>query len=464
MTARKKVILLNPPGSQNYIRDYYCSKVSKAGYVSCPIVLLFLSGILAETCEVRVIDAIALRLGPKECRRLITEAHADALIFLTGAVSWQEDFAFLAQLKKETGIRLIGQGDIFLEGPQTWLDRHSFLDAVLLNFATDDILTYLAGPSGVIPNIVYRQGDSIVQGPYQLPANEFTIPVPRHELFPLARYRFPFSLRHPMAVLMTDYGCPFQCSFCVIHQLGFRLRALDNVREELRYLSGRRIRELFFIDQTFGAVAERSRQLCALMKQEQFGFSWSCFSRVDVLDEPLLQQMRECGCHTIIFGVESGSQRILDLYRKRVSKDKIRQVFATCRRLKIRTAATFILGLPEETEEDCLATIAFAKELGCDFAAFNVAIPRMGTQLRAQALADKLIPPDLTTMDQSGTYAVMDTVGLSRERVVALSRQAMREFYLRPGYLLRRMRGLRSWWDMQRQLAEGAALFGKLWK
>ncbi|HBA25900.1 MAG TPA: hypothetical protein DCY98_00660, partial [Nitrospinae bacterium] len=81
------ILLLNPPGKKIYVRDYYCSKTSKANYIYHPIDLLLLSGILASRHSVDLIDAIAERLSPDDCLNRIANKKPDAIIALTGAVS-----------------------------------------------------------------------------------------------------------------------------------------------------------------------------------------------------------------------------------------------------------------------------------------------------------------------------------------------------------------------------------------
>ncbi len=93
------ILLLNPPGKKLYVRDYYCSKTSKANYIYHPIDLLLLSGILASRHNVDLIDAIVERLSPDNCLNRIANKRPDAIIALTGAVSIKEDIHFFKNLK-----------------------------------------------------------------------------------------------------------------------------------------------------------------------------------------------------------------------------------------------------------------------------------------------------------------------------------------------------------------------------
>jgi len=240
--------------------------------------------------------------------------------------------------------------------------------------------------------------------------------------------------------------------------LGYRYRPVDNVMAELQYLKKIGINELFFIDQSFAVKRERALQLCEEMTGEKMQFGWVCYSRVDLIDRELLRVMKKAGCHTIIFGVESASSAILKSYHKGYTKKDILETFRLCRDEGVRTVATFILGLPEETLETAHETVEFLKSIDCDFASFNVAVPRAGTGLRQNAIRDGLIADTEEIMDQSGTTIAMPTHHLTAEQVRDLKTTALRRFYLRPSYLLRRLLGIRSIYELREQLYEGFSL------
>lgn len=444
----KNVLLLNPPGEKLYIRDYYCSKVSQADYIFPSVDLLFLSGRLHGHYRVTVIDAIAERLLPDDVLNRIEGKSFAAVVILVGSVSWEEDAHMISRLRTRLkDSRFIATGDVVLDAAgQKGLQEYADLDAYLLDFTNADILHYLSGQIGVIENMTFRDGDRIREcRTPRTKREEMRIPVPRHELFPLSRYRHPFARRTPLSCILTDFGCPFRCSFCIMASIGFKYRPVEDVLEELQHIVSLGIKELFWVDQTFGAVKERNKDLCRRIIAKKLDIGWFSFSRVDVVDYELLSLMKEAGCHTVIFGVESANERILKHYRKGYTKKQIIQAFTWCDRLGIDTAGTFILGLPEETEESARETIEFARSLPCDYASFNVAVPRFGTDLRKEAIATGVAGEDLVVMDQSGTTVAMPSKSLTQERIGQLKSRAVRRFYLRPSYLFRRLRRLRSW-------------------
>lgn len=452
--AAQRVLLLNPPGRRVYVRDYYCSKVSKSNYLFHPVDLLMLSGILGNSFPLHVIDAIADRLSVDACLERIDRLRPTVVISLIGSVSLNEDLSFLRQLS-DKGLRVLVTGDTCRENPVEWLEENLFIEAVIIDFTATDLLGYLsAGATG--PGIAARKKTFPSQQASET-TRKFRV-TPRHELFDSPNYRFPFVRHRSFATVLTDYGCPYPCSFCVMTTLNHRFRPPDDIIGELRMLKRLGRREIFFATQTFGSDRSMAMELCRSMVSERFGFGWVCFSRVDCVDSELLQAMKQAGCHTIIFGVESASEDILRSYRKGYTREQISGAFRLTHRMGLRTVATFILGLPEESEETAAETIAFLKLLECDFVSFNVAVPREGTDLHRQAVAAGLFDRGTRTTDQSGSTIAMPSHHLTRERIFQLRNSAIRDFYLRPAYLLRRLIGIRSLYELREQLYEGTVL------
>jgi anaerobic magnesium-protoporphyrin IX monomethyl ester cyclase len=461
--SRRKVLLLNPPAPELVIRDYYCSKTTKSNYIFHPIDLLIQSGRLAENYEVRLIDAVVDRLSPRDCLDAIERFAPDAVLFLSGAISWTYDFPFLQSVKERLGGRtlLIGSGDIFQEDAVRWLEEFPFIDAVIRDFTNADVLNFLEGLEEELDNIVFRKNDSIVVIEHKRARkSHFDLPLPRHELFMNDRYRFSFTRQRPFATVLTDFGCPYPCSFCIMSTLGSKFRRVDHIMEELRQLKALGIKDVFFIDQTWGVDRKRNLELCRRMVEEKLDLGWVTYTRVDVVDEEVLAAWRDAGCHTLIFGVEFASPEMLKRYRKGYRPKQIEEGLALTQRMGIRTVGTFILGLPEDTIESIEATTQLACDLPLDFASFNVAVPRHGTPLRQQARDTGLID-DLRVMDQAGLSVAMPTQHLSREDVMRLKRRAILRFYLRPSYLWKRLTSVSSLHELRAQVQEGAALLSR---
>jgi radical SAM superfamily enzyme YgiQ (UPF0313 family) len=455
-----KVLLLNPPGRRIYIRDYFCSKTTKSNYLFHPVDLVTLSGTVASEYETEVLDCMAERLDEAAAAARIAALAPQVIVSLVGSVSWDEDRRFLAA-QAAAGRRVIAIGDVLHEDSLKRLEQEPWLEASLHVFANADILHYLRGDRERIEDMTVRDGDG---RPQRLLAVErkqrkggFRVPRPRHELFPRQGYHFSFARTQRFATVLTDYGCPYPCTFCVIGTLGFQTRPVADVLEELDALRADGIRELFFMDQTFGVQRARALELCAAMA-ERGDLSFTAFTRPDVADDQMLAAMRAAGCHTVILGVESADDALLAAYKKGYKSSVIAQAFERAKRHGLRTVGTFIIGLPQETEASLERTLDLAVALEMDFMSLNMAVPRFGTPFRAEALALGLAEREDLVMDQGGESAFLPTQTLDRGRMLALKKRMVRRFYLRPSFLWKRLTGTRSWWELSAQVKEGLAL------
>ena len=453
-----RVLLLNPPGKQTYIRDYFCSKTTKSNYLFHPVDLVTLSGTLAAQHEIAVIDCMAERLTPKAAAARIDAFAPEAIVTLVGSVSWDEDRAFLAQQASQ-GRRVIGIGDVLQEDSERRLSEEPWLEACLHVFANQDVSHYLNGDRSRIEEMTVR--DELAK-PKRVRVHgkqrgSFRVPRPRHELFSPRGYHFSFARSQRFATMLTDYGCPWPCTFCVISTLGYQTRPIDDVLEEVDHLLADGVREIFFMDQTFGVQKQRSLDLCQALAERKV-LSWTAYTRPDTATDELLTAMKRAGCHTIMMGVESSRDAQLEAYKKGYGVAEIRAGFARAKRAGLRTVGTFIIGLPEETKQTLEETLDLAVELELDFMSLNMAVPRFGTPFREQALRLGLAERDELVMDQGGADAFLPTRTLDRKAMRDLKRRMVRRFYLRPGYLVRRLASVRSVYELRAQALEGWAL------
>ena len=459
MNLKQKLLLLNPPGKRVYLRDYFCSKVSQADYLNHPIDFVYLSGLLRGYYELHLIDAIVDRLSVQKTLTLIHALQPAAIIGLIGSASYEEDAAFYRQLADRQRAPLLLIGDVLIENRVERLQELNFTAGFLHDFSSAAAHHFLNGERDNLRNMTFRHNNEIVAAPITRPRSEnFELPIPQHELFLGKDYRYPFVRRRRFATVMTEFGCPYRCTFCIMSTLGWKIRPVHNVIAELEAVHRLGLREIFFLDQTFALQKPRALQLLQEMQHRRFNFGWVCFSRADVLDDDVLAEMKKAGCHTIILGLESGDDTVLAAAKKDYNRDEVLAGFQRCTAHGMRTVATVIIGLPEETATSFQRTLDFLKQVSCDFASFNVAVPRLGTPLRQQALAQKLISPELHVMDQSGSEVAMPTLTLSREQINAMHQRAVREFYFNTNYLWQRLRKLRSFDEARIQLRQGYGL------
>jgi len=459
----KKLLLLNPPGTKKYMRDYYCSRVSKAKYFYHPMDLVYLSGWLSPYFELSVIDAIAEQITPQETFERISKINPDAVVFLISAPSYYEDIDFFTKLKQKLPNALfVGGGDIYRELKGNAFKEQPWLDAIYLDFSTDNVVKFFNGPKGKkIENIIYKYGKKVIDGGEVRTWGKTDMPVPRWELFPLKNYSFPFSRHKMVATILTDYGCAYNCMFCPMSTIGFKLRNTETVVQELKLLQSLGIRDLFIKDQTFGVNKNRTYELFDAMESAGLKFGWTCFSRVDVVNEELISRMKQAGCNTIMFGIESANESTLKEYNKNTKVEQMLNAVKICRKYKIQVVGTFIIGLPGESEEQIMNTIEFSTKLGLDFASFNIATPRFGSPIREKGIKENLVDIEERRLDSAKSMPVWKNRDISNEEIFKLQRKAIKHFYLRPAYLMKRLFNVRTPYEFTRNFEEAFSLLAK---
>ena len=253
-------------------------------------------------------------------------------------------------------------------------------------------------------------------------------------------------------------GCPYQCRFCTIPAYGTKYRDIENVMEEMRVIHAQGFKEILFQDPTLTVNSKFLTQLLSRMIEEDFQFGFSCNSDINSMNEAKIALLKDAGCHTVNIGLESGDDKILIRYKKKLNTQKAREVVRLFRKYRIRTLGYFIVGLPGETEETIMATINLATSLKLDFASFAIATPDVGSDLRREAIEEGWIKEDVDFFD-STENPVLQVPGLPIERITHLRNLAERKFYLRPSYILGRLVKIR---ELRQTLRNGSAMIKRM--
>jgi anaerobic magnesium-protoporphyrin IX monomethyl ester cyclase len=291
-----------------------------------------------------------------------------------------------------------------------------------------------------IPGIACRLNGKISKAAPKLIEDIDSIPYPARHLLDMNFYdrRIGYLKVKPVDVMYVMRGCPYQCRYCETKALwGMKCRAFSPQRVigELKYMKEKfGSQGIYFIDDNFTINKQRTIELCHLMKENNLDLEWACDTRVDLLSEDLLKEMYEAGCRTIFFGIQSGSQRVLDILNTHTTPQKIEAAFKLCRKAGINIASSFMLGIPGETLADMETTYKFAKKLGPDWATFYVFIACPTSRLYEEVLEKHLYD----RMDDF--LAFVKTDQFNYESVVAIQQRYQRGFNTAPKTLLRRIR------------------------
>ena len=180
---------------------------------------------------------------------------------------------------------------------------------------------------------------------------------------------------------------------------------------------------------------------------------WTCETRVNLVDKELLQHMKQAGCYAIAYGIESASQKILDILNKDITLEQVEEAVCITREVGLQTVGYFMIGSPGESPETITETVQFAKKLKLDFAQFAITIPFPGTKLYDLYLKDKGDGISWESFIYEGigrrVTPVFESNNLSRVDLQRWIKRAYKEFYLRPSYLWQRIKQTTSIGDIR---------------
>lgn len=306
-----------------------------------------------------------------------------------------------------------------------------------------------------VPGIIYREaaGQSIITNPDSPLIKDLDqVPFPARQLLENVRKYRPILgsfRREPVFTIFTSRGCTHRCIFCFQPEKtrGVRFRSAKNVVDEIEDSIIRfGAREFKFLDDLFTVNHRRVYEICNEIKRRGLRFPWFVSGRVDTVNRRLLAAMREAGCYGILFGVESGVQKNLDMLRKGQTVAQIKEAVKAAKSVGMKVNTPFIFGIPGETFADGLETIDFAIELNADIANFHTLAPYPGTELydhvdRYGSVSDNL---EDYTFETAGFVPYT----MSREQVLQLKQLAFKKFYSRPRYMVEQLLGVRSRYEI----------------
>ena len=220
-----------------------------------------------------------------------------------------------------------------------------------------------------VKGILYKKNGKILETPERSPENVNSFPPMAYDLVDVEKY-----LVHDVSPRTIGYissrGCPHSCGFCAISKFyAGKWSGLEpeRVADELENLVDRfGVNGIKFLDDNFFVDKERVRQICEMIVERSLNIKWNASCRCNYIvryDTNLLSLMKKSGCHTIEFGGESGSQRILDMISKEIHVTHILRSAEICCEYEFVGAYSFMMGFPYETESDLSETLALMDSL-----------------------------------------------------------------------------------------------------
>jgi anaerobic magnesium-protoporphyrin IX monomethyl ester cyclase len=245
-------------------------------------------------------------------------------------------------------------------------------------------------------------------------------------------------------------GCPFQCYFCSRPSIErhVRYRSVDHVLTEIKKNLNRSKGRIDFQDDTFTMRRDKIVDFCRAVIQEKLKLNWTCNTRIDLVDEKLLELMSLAGCSMINFGIESGSERVRQevVNKGKFSNEQIKLVFSWCKRNRIKVACYFMIGHPTETREELNRTKQMILDLPIDILGLSIPTPFPGSKLyqiaEEEGIISKKIIDDFAEkklgLGYAGVYPIYVSSNMTREYVLNEMAEINKRFYLRPKVLISR--------------------------
>ena len=277
-------------------------------------------------------------------------------------------------------------------------------------------------------------------------------------------YYLPGTKQPLVTTAITSRGCPHSCPFCLTYKKQYRIRAIEDILDEVEHCNSLGITEVHFIDDLFTPNSQWVLKFCDAVERRQVKFSWGYKTTIAGTTREQIRRCAETGCTKIHFGVESANNEGLDAWGKHCDTEDVHRVFRWCREEGVRSVAYIMLAGPHErTMDAALGNLDEMLKLDADYAVFAVFSPYPGTDsfeegakkgLYAADCWDRLMKDPLCGVEVPACWEEH----LSKAEILELLKIAHRKFYLRPKFVARAVANLASPAEFKRLAGGGLSI------
>ncbi len=457
MFSKPNIILIEPPpvsifGNQ---RIFGGNGSNKSDFRKPPLDLMMISGYLRkEGFDNTLLDFNASRKTIDDVENYIRKISPDIVFFSTSTCTIYKDL-LVAKIGKKinASILTIAIGTHVMALPEETFIESEYLDALVYSSEWEqsslNIVKNISNLNSAKGIFFRKANGEIVKTERQpLISNLDDLGFPSHDKLEKGIYRDPTTKRSPKTMVMGQKACINNCSFCC--QPAFfgapqiRKRSILHIIEELKWVQKLGFKEVMFNDATLTADREWAASLFEEMLRNNIDLSWNCSTRADRLNPKILKLMKRAGCHTIAIGLESVDTKILKNIRKNISLDKVKEAVSLTRRYGIDTIVFCVIGFPGETKESIKRTISFLKTLDTSFATLGIAVPVPGTDFFRYIEENGYLHTKDWSLFDPMKKPVFSYPCLSADEIAYYSAHGLRQFYLRPKYIMNRLRSIKS--------------------
>jgi len=353
-----KVALINPT-----IKEI---KASEA-----PLHLGYIAGYLEQNgIEVKIIDQMA---GDDVSREI--NVYSPDIVGITSMTAMVSEAYRIADMCRRIGILTVMGGEHPSAMPEEALEHADVAVVGEGEIAMLDIVRKRI-TSGIVSRPSLKDIDELPLFPWHLIKQDFYLHMSNETKLATLAFLGSALSSTKASSLLTSRGCPFQCILChnSLRQSHIRFHSAERVLEEIRCLKADYgVEAIAFLDENFLVNKPRLEEICHKMIEEKLGILWSCATSAHFLDLKTARMIREAGCRQIASGVESGSQRILDVLNKSVTVEQNKKAIKICKEAGLLVHGSFMLGSPTETVEDVRLTQKFILETDIESYRINTA-------------------------------------------------------------------------------------------
>lgn len=463
-----KVLLVNPP-QENMVTNNIPSVVDEERGYNPPLGILYVAAHARKhtTHEIAVVDAVVEELGYPALKKRILAERPDVVGVTATTFTLIDAMLTVAAVKEACPDATVVMG-----GPHPYIYPDETINLPGIDFLVigegEAVFSALLNNMGDraalrdIRGLVYKEGGEVVNtGLPPLVDDLDSLPFPARDLTPYMKYNSLIAKSQPVTTMITSRGCPYRCLFCDRPHLGkrFRPRSAENVVDEMEECVNLGIREFLIYDDTFTINKKRVLDICRLIKERGLDIGWDVRARVDTVTPEMLAAMKDAGCDRIHYGVEAGTPEIIETLRKGITLEQVRTVFAQTKAAGISILAYFMIGSPGETRAQVDESLRLARELGPDYLHLSITTPFPETDLYRMAFDKGVFKDDywreFARAPRPGFIPSVWEEHMTRDELISLLHRGYKEFYLRPGYVLKRLMGLRSFSDFKAKARAG---------
>jgi radical SAM superfamily enzyme YgiQ (UPF0313 family) len=391
-----------------------------------------------------VIDAPTLELNDEEFKRRIEDFRPDLLLLTITFGSLEADLVWARELRK-----LLPEIPLGLRGAPCYVRAEELLKynpSVDFCLHGDYELIFCSiiesGLEGS-PGVTYRSASGVISKGCLAYAEDLDeLPTPDRSGIEVRRYKVR-GLGYPQATIRVQRGCPFPCTYCLVHTVSgnrARHRSADSIVREIQQLLRDGIRYFYLRAETFSLDRQWALKLCRELALHCPGMRWVTTTRVELVDEELLVAMKHAGCYGISFGLDTASKESAQRARKPLRQGEAKQVFTLCRRHRILSLAYLMIGFVWDTEETLDQTERFAHAICPDLLTIHYAHPYPGTAYYDQVLRNVSSNVQISPRAQAEPAFAMSH--LSAEHIHERGKAMLRQHRRRPFVLFSVIRAL----------------------